>query len=185
MKTKVLYYFVFKCQKFNQYNYIDDIVYSCFRHVLPVKEIRALHRNRIERQSAKTELRMHLLHPFFKNFLGEIPTPPPFCKKIKNYPLLLYNMILGATAEVKISPASRISGVMKAKLTHNLGGGVSTRIRQKNGFKMHYLHQFFKKNFPGEAPGTPPTGWVSPSPPLRRLEPIWLRPGKEPSGSVT
>ena len=76
---------------------------------------------------------------------------PVWRRAYKNYPLLL-NIIWSSTAEVKISPASRISDFFKAKRAHN--GGINTNSTQ-NWLRMHHLHQFFKKNPGGSPPPDP------------------------------
>ena len=107
---------------------------------------------------------------FSKNFSGEAPDPHLQEGDIhfRSY-----------TAKGKNSPASRISErSFEDKNYGKFFWGKSTCNRQKLDSECTIcIH--FSKNFPGEAPRTPTL-------PLRRFAPIWLRPpGSGPSGSAT
>ena len=97
----------------------------------------------------KNGLRMHHLHPFFKHFLGETPTPPPLLQEDKKFP---YGFIWSSTAKVKIRPRCvyRRSELWRQKLHTIFGEKINTNSA-KNGLRMHH----FSKIFPGEAPRTP------------------------------
>ena len=121
---------------------------------------------------------MRHLHPFSKIFSGRPRNPPsPYCEKIKNSPSLAWYYLLQLRWKF-----SRITYIERSELwrqkLHTIFGKKSTRTRQKNALRMHHLHPFFK-NFPGGGPPDPHLReGVSPSPtlPLRRFAPIWLRP---------
>ena len=131
---------------------------------------------------------MHYLHLFFKNLIGETPTPPPspYSQRITNSPLLIY-MILYSWGEN--SPASRISkiGALKEKNYTQFLGEKSTRTRQKMGSE-HTIGIHFFKNFPGGGPRTPTCGRRFPPPapsPCGASRRFGYAPGSGPSGSAT
>ena len=103
----------------------------------------------------KNGLRMHHLHPFFKNFLGETPNPPPHCEKIKKFPSLAFPLDLQLRWKFFPHHVYRWSEIWKQKL-HTILGGWNRHELGKNGLRMHHLHPFFK-NFLGETPNPPPT----------------------------
>ena len=106
-------------------------------------------------------LRMHHLHPFFKKFLGETPTPPPCCERIKTP---LFGFIWSSTAKMKILPRCvyQRSELWRQKF-HTIFWKKINANSAKNGIRIHHLHPFFKK-FPGEAPRTPTCGRGYPLP---------------------
>ena len=110
---------------------------------------------------------MHLLHPFFKNFLGETPTHPPYCERIQT---ILFCFIWFSTVEVKILPhcVYRRSEFWRQKSQSHDWEDQHQKWAQNAPFASMF------KNFPGEAPppGPPPKGGGIPS---RTLPPATLR----------
>ena len=93
----------------------------------------------------KNGLRMHHLHPFFKNFLGET-RPPPYCERIKTP---LFGFIWSSTAiRWKFSRDAYIEDRSFERKNYTQFFGENKHELGKNGLRMHHLHPFFKK-FPG------------------------------------
>ena len=106
-------------------------------------------------------LKMHHLHPFFKNFLGET-RPPPYCESIKNSPLLaVYDPLQPSWKFSRNTYFEDRS--FEGKNYIQFCGKKSTRTRQKMGSECTIcIH--FSKIFPGEAPRTPTCRRGSPPP---------------------
>ena len=113
----------------------------------------------------KNGLRMHHLHPFFKNFLGETPTPPPpYCEKIKNFPSLAFYDLL--QLRWKFSHITYIQDQsFEGKNYTQFFGEKSTRTRQKKWAQNAPFDSIFQKFSRGRPPGPPPTGGGIPLPP--------------------
>ena len=104
-------------------------------------------------------LRMHHLHSFVKNVLGETPPPPPppplYCEKIKKKPsLALYDLL---QLRWKFSRITYIEDRSFEGKNYTTIFGKKINRQGKNGLRMHHLHPFFKNflggpRFPGPQP---------------------------------
>ena len=133
----------------------------------------------------KIGLRMHHLHPFFKNFLGETPTPPPLLQEDKNFPS---GFIWSSTAEVKIRHRCvyRISELWRQKL-HTIFWGKNKHELGKKWAQNAPFASIFLKFSGGGPPDPHRQEGVSPPAPSscgasRRFG---YAPGSGPSGSAT
>ena len=125
----------------------------------------------------KNGLRMYHLHPFFKNFLGETPTPPPILREDKKFPLV--GFIWSSTGKVKILPHHiyRRSELWRQKLHTIFWGKIDTNSAKKWAQDAPFA-SIFQKFSRGRPPNPHLREGVSPSRtlPLRRFAPNMLRP---------
>ena len=99
-------------------------------------------------------LRMHHLHLFFKNFLGETPTIPPPLRKDKNFPsLALYDSLQLRWTFSCITYIEDRS--FESKNYTKFYGEKSTRTRQKWAKNAPFA-SVFSKNFSGRPEPPPP-----------------------------